>query len=318
MEKVSIIVPVYNASKVIERCIESIIKQTYEDIEIICINDGSKDDSLNILKKLSIKDKRIRIIDKVNGGVSSARNAGLNASKGKYIMFVDSDDYLLDTLVYELVNEIEKNNTDWVISNHIIKDNENIKNNFFVGKDNVMNRIEFIKKFNIYYSKSIFNQPWNKLYIREKINFYFDESKSLGEDLLFNIQYVNKIDNISYLNKNLYVYDISQDNSLTKKYRHTPEQFLYLYEEIYNKLFYKNGVFTSISFNIFTLKHYTGFINQKNNENTIEKRKDTYKFLVNFLNNTKNFYLYERLKKRLVFSKIVYFLINILYFILKR
>lgn len=91
---VSIIVPIYNTEKYLKKCIDSILVQTYDNLEVILVNDGSSDDSLNICKKYESFDSRIRIIDKKNGGLSSARNAGLDVCKGDYITFVDSDDYL--------------------------------------------------------------------------------------------------------------------------------------------------------------------------------------------------------------------------------
>ena len=94
MTKISIIVPVYNTEKFLEKCLNSLIKQTLKDIEIICINDGSIDNSLQILRKFANKDKRIQIINQTNSGLSIARNAGINKATGEYIGFVDSDDWV--------------------------------------------------------------------------------------------------------------------------------------------------------------------------------------------------------------------------------
>ena len=122
MAKVSIIIPVYNTEKFLKRCLDSIINQTFKDIEIVCVNDGSKDNSLNILKEYHQKDNRILIINQENSGVSAARNAGVIKSSGEYIMFVDSDDWIeLDTVesVYYI---IEKSNVD-VVKFNCITDN---------------------------------------------------------------------------------------------------------------------------------------------------------------------------------------------------
>ena len=97
-ELISIIIPIYNAEKYIERCINSLKNQTYKNIEIICINDGSTDNSLNILKRIAITDNRITIIEQENKGVSVARNKGIESAKGKYIMFLDADDWFELTL----------------------------------------------------------------------------------------------------------------------------------------------------------------------------------------------------------------------------
>jgi len=109
MEKISVIIPVYNTSKYLKRCLDSIINQTYVNLEIICINDGSKDNSLEILNQYKKKDDRIIIIDKENQGVSAARNDGIKNSTGMYITFVDSDDWLeldaIEILYKTLINE---------------------------------------------------------------------------------------------------------------------------------------------------------------------------------------------------------------------
>lgn len=101
--KISIIVPIYNCEKYLEQCIGSLVKQTYSDIEIILVNDGSTDSSLSICKKYSETDDRIQVINKKNGGVSSARNVGIKVSTGEYVIFVDADDWLsLDAQCWEL------------------------------------------------------------------------------------------------------------------------------------------------------------------------------------------------------------------------
>lgn len=104
--KFSIIIPIYNVEDYLSKCLDSVIEQTLMDIEIICVNDGSKDKSLNILQQYSNNDNRIRIISKENGGLSSARNAGLKVAKGDYICFLDSDDYAEPNLCERLYTEI--------------------------------------------------------------------------------------------------------------------------------------------------------------------------------------------------------------------
>ena len=94
MPKVSIVVAVYNVEKYVSKCIESILKQTFTDFELLLVNDGSKDSSLSILKEYALKDSRIDIIDKPNGGLSDARNTGMRKAQGKYIYFVDGDDFI--------------------------------------------------------------------------------------------------------------------------------------------------------------------------------------------------------------------------------
>ena len=117
-ELVSIILPIYNAEKYLERCLESIITQTYANIEIILINDGSTDNSINIIKEYAIKDSRIIIIDKENEGVSVARNIGILKARGKYICFVDADDYIEKSMIEKMKCCIDKENVDLVRINY--------------------------------------------------------------------------------------------------------------------------------------------------------------------------------------------------------
>ena len=118
MVKVSIIVPVYNVEKYLSTCLDSLINQTLTDIEIICVNDGSTDSSLAILKDFANKDSRIKILDKQNEGVSVARNLGIEVATGQYLMFVDSDDYLIENACEKALNIIEYDGSDICIFAH--------------------------------------------------------------------------------------------------------------------------------------------------------------------------------------------------------
>lgn len=138
MNLISVIIPVYNGEKYIKRCINSLINQTYKNIEIIIINDGSKDNSINIIKEISEKDKRIIIIDKENQGVSIARNAGIEKASGDYIMFVDVDDWVKTNMIEQMYKVIKKENVDIVKCNSINEFNnkatENKISNSLVNK----------------------------------------------------------------------------------------------------------------------------------------------------------------------------------------
>ncbi len=112
---VSIIVPVYNVEKYVSKCLESLINQTYENIEIICVNDGSKDSSLEIINKYALKDNRIIVYTKENGGLSDARNYGLTKAKGDFILFIDSDDFVDLTLIDKCVNKVKEDKSELVV-----------------------------------------------------------------------------------------------------------------------------------------------------------------------------------------------------------
>ncbi len=127
MPKVSIIIPVYNVEKYLQRCLDSVVNQTLKDIEIICVNDGSTDNSAIILEEFSKKDERIKIVNQKNGGLSRARNTGLEHSNGDYIGFLDSDDWI-DLDYYEKLHDAaERNNCDIAFADFIRKNEKNHK-----------------------------------------------------------------------------------------------------------------------------------------------------------------------------------------------
>lgn len=220
MEKdlISVIVPVYNAENTLERCVNSIIKQTYSNIEIILVNDGSKDSSLSTCNKLKLNNKNIRVIDSINKGVSSARNIGIKNAKGKYIMFADSDDYVDSKWCESLYSVVEENK--FCICNIYCVDY--INNNIYTEND-----IDtYIKKFSInqfyeVYKLKLLNQPYNKIYekkILDKSNIKFNEDLSLGEDLLFNLDYLLQCNEIEIINEKNYFYIKGQTDSLCNKF----------------------------------------------------------------------------------------------------
>ena len=118
MKKISVIVPIYNSEDYIDRCVRSIVEQSYKNIEIILVDDGSTDNSSMMCDEWAKNDKRVKVIHKENGGVSSARNEGLKIAKGDYISFVDSDDYIDKKMIEKMLNQMEKGNTDLVICNY--------------------------------------------------------------------------------------------------------------------------------------------------------------------------------------------------------
>ena len=213
MEKISIVVPIYNAKTTLERCIKSLINQTYKNIEIILVNDGSTDESVDICSKYFNIDKRIRVINKSNGGVSSARNAGMRVSTGKYIMFCDSDDYAYDNWCECLASSYKEGYL--LMSGYDILDGDKVWKNIVPNFDgNVIDKKRFMElKWYGFFS------PWNKIYKAKTIKdnqILFDEKLSKGEDLLFNLQYLSCIENdISFVKKSLYAYSKPNDRSLS-------------------------------------------------------------------------------------------------------
>lgn len=131
---ISVIVPVYNVEKFLENSVKSITEQTYKNLEIILVDDGSKDNSGNMCEELAKNDSIIKVVHKENGGLSSARNAGLNVATGKYIMFIDSDDFYELNSCEVLYNEIERTQADFVTGNyiHVTHDGKNGKIHYLI------------------------------------------------------------------------------------------------------------------------------------------------------------------------------------------
>lgn len=241
MKLVSIIVPVYNAEKTIKKCIDSILIQTYTNFELILINDGSKDSSLNILKKYENLDKSVIIISQNNAGVSTARNRGIKESKGEYILFVDSDDYIEENTLEILVKASEvNNNLDLAIGGlSIVKDN-NAKHLNAISEDKIFNNLEFLSKNELF--KFIVG-PCGKLFKTEIIknnNIKFDESLSLGEDTIFVLEYLKYTKDVKFISENLYFIN-ETEGSLSRRNRlDIFENIMIIYDKSKEVLEYRN------------------------------------------------------------------------------
>ncbi len=229
---VSIIVPVYNVEKYLSQCIDSLINQTYSNLEIILINDGSTDSSLLICKKYAFEDTRIQIVDQENKGLSEARNIGIDIAKGKYVSFLDSDDWL-ELLTFEKTVVIaEKNQYDLVFWQFIKEfDDKNIPYKGVFRQDTFFEEASLLmlhrriagplneEMKNPQYIDS-YVSAWGKLYslaIIKKNNLRFVDTKIIGsEDILFSFQYFGLIKNAFYLNEHLLHYRKDNPTSLTK------------------------------------------------------------------------------------------------------
>lgn len=200
---VSVIIPVYNVEKYIKRCITSLQQQDYDNIEIIVVDDGSPDRSGEIADELSVRDSRIRVFHKLNNGVSSARNVGIENSRGQYLMFVDADDWVDNNYVSVFTDLLENNSYDIAMNYNYYADNgsprwedSQIKNE--ISRDEAAEGI---------YNGKIFVAVWNKLYKRKYLDEYnirFREDIWFGEGMLFNIECLNHTMNVGILNKAIY------------------------------------------------------------------------------------------------------------------
>lgn len=215
--KISVIIPMFNAEKTIEQCINSILLQSYNDFELILINDGSNDNTLDICKRFAEVDKRIKLFDQNNKGVSFSRNLGLENAEGKYIAYVDADDTVEKEYLLNLVNMIEQDQSDMVVAcyNKISRNGRQVVKYGF----NDLYKFDDFTVIEKLSSLLLLATPWGKLFIKDKIKFKFRTDISLGEDVCFVLDYMSLIDSMSILDMALYNYriDIKAD-SLSKKY----------------------------------------------------------------------------------------------------
>lgn len=221
---VSIILPVYNSEKKIQKTIDSILNQTYNDYELIIINDGSTDSTSSICIDNQKKNpNNIIYVEQENKGVSNARNYGISMSHGKYIMFIDSDDTYEPNMVKKMVEILLNTDKEWGVCgyNRINeKYGSKIKKNIpkvEMSDDGITCQL-FIEKLQ---KNNLFNQIWNKIYISTIIksnNIRFDDKMSLSEDLKFNLEYIKNIKKAIYLDETLYSY-INSTSGLNLKYQ---------------------------------------------------------------------------------------------------
>lgn len=204
---VSVIVPCYNVEQYVDRCIESILKQSYKNIEILAIDDGSNDNTGRILDDLARKDERINVYHFENGGLSAARNRGLDRMNGEYVICVDSDDFLDTEMIREMMESSLKNEADIVVCNHWMFYDEGKIEYGDVQVDDWLNMSsqEAIKK--LFDGKSHFVAAWAKLY---KVNLWgglrYPEDIKFGEDMFLAHLLFDKAKCINYLGKPLYYY----------------------------------------------------------------------------------------------------------------
>lgn len=209
--KISVIIPVYNSSTYLRKCLDSVVNQTLKDIEIIVINDGSTDDSKNIIEEYLCKYKNIIFIDQGNKGIGKTRNIGIKKATGEYITFVDSDDYIKENMLEEYYKYAKKHNFDLVIGSYIKKiNNKEIifeNNKFKTGNVKTTPQILYLIEYG----------PWAKLYKREMLinnNIYFDEKRKY-EDMPFVSKALLKSKLIGQITEPYYYYIIHNNSETT-------------------------------------------------------------------------------------------------------
>ena len=229
MPLISIIIPIYNAGKYLSKCLHSIESQTYQDFEVILINDGSTDCSNEVCQKFANKDKRFTVITQTNGGASSARNRGIEVAKGEWITFIDADDYVEKDYLECLCKNIENEKT-FIIQGlkQVSSKGEEIKKIEF--EDSILTDTEIQKAFD---EKEIFEYGYTvaKLYNRDIINKHnikFNEQISYSEDMLFMLEYILHCNSIKFIEGANYNY-ITESSNLSQRYNsHESEYLLFI------------------------------------------------------------------------------------------
>lgn len=247
-KKISIIIPVYNAEKYLNQCLDSIINQTYTNLEIICVNGGSTDSSLNILNEYKKIDERFIIIDTTNEGVSISRNKGLAVMTGDYVMFVDSDDWIDLDNCEKAITQIQESSADVVIWSYVREfKNQSLPKEIF-KKDKIVFEDNDLKKLHRRFIglideelKDVENADalcpvWGKLYKTSLIkdnDIQFIDIRKIGtyEDGLFNLLIFYYVKKAIYINEYFYHYRKDNDKSITSQYKENLyENWMYLYD----------------------------------------------------------------------------------------
>lgn len=234
---ISIIIPVYNTEQYLPECIESILAQTFQDFELILVNDGSKDGSGKVCDEYAKKDERIRVIHKENGGVSKARNTGLDAAQGQYVMFCDADDYAEPQWCEMLYKQIQKHPKSWCFCGcHCVDANRN-----YTAENCVLHNEPIFESFPISNYKEVYDTNysallWNRIFdigvIREH-NIRFDEQMSVSEDVLFNLHYGAFCDEFAVVNMPLYNHRVYLNNEVEHLDGKRPKEMFYTNQQVY-------------------------------------------------------------------------------------
>ena len=284
--RISVLIPVYNAEKFLDESIPSVLNQTFDDIELICVNDGSPDNSLAILEDFASKDSRVKIINKENGGCGSARNRAITEAKGDYIYFFDPDDYILPNALEMLYRNIITNGSDLVICNFKkVSDtgdsNYNIDCSFYI--ETMFDDVNFNRfVFNCMdVKKDVLNShfaPWNKLYKKEFLDSYDDFLFDLGiafDDVPFHIKSMLRANKISYVPEHLYEYKYNP-NSVNNTASNGKDIFRII--DIVENILKKENCTSDFKneFELFTISHIIAYMVSTNSEEYLTRAKEVF------------------------------------------
>lgn len=334
MKKISVIAPIYNVEQFLSVFLHSIKEQKMKDIEIVLVDDGSTDDSLKIAREYAETDERVVVLHKENGGVSSARNAGIEIATGEYLYIVDSDDWLENDALERLWNEASKNHSDIIYGMHYLHVGDrqtkrgSFPNAFFTTDSNTINEIQcaLMNNNDIKCNCSEFKTinglggaPWKGMVKRSIISengIRFNERlRKLGEDILFWQEVYEHVKSVSYIEEPIYHYR-KADNSLSHGYK---QDLLDIYRRVFaeEEKYLEDYKKTTEHWNAYYfrvllyIKQAMGFY-FKNRNNTSDE-KDRYRLFVETLNSEP----YRSAIKSVPLSKLVLYKAKVRVFLLK-
>lgn len=278
MAIISVIVPIYNVELYLSRCLNSILNQSYSDIEIILVDDGSTDNSHQLAESFQNQDNRIKLVRKQNGGLSSARNLGISLATGKYISFIDSDDYVEKDFLESLINSCIANETKISMCGRFEKNEATTRENFIFENEQIWDSREAIKRLLTW--NGIDSSACDKLFLRELFDdVKFPEGK-YNEDIFVLFHLIHKANNISHIGRSKYYYclrpsSITQEKFSEKKL-HLMEASKHIFDFIEQT--YPELIEEANSFKYCNLIYIGGLLATNN---AIKKHPDYYRFYRN-------------------------------------
>lgn len=323
---VSVIIPVYNVEKFLNRCVDSILSQTYKNIEIILVDDGALDSSPQICDEYGYKDIRVKVVHKQNGGLASARNAGLKVANGDYVLFVDSDDWIKNNTVEDLLNIAVKNKVDFVrfipVSAGYPDRPDGTPINFGTEdfmEEGVYNKGKMIKDIypRLFVTRQLTMGPivaaWRSLYNRKFLvdnNLYFDEEVKYSEDAIFSAKVVYNSNKFYYIKGGYYYNYFYNTSSITKSFKKDRWDICKILSSTFKKEF-ENKKDYDFSKQLH-LEDIYNVLNALGQNTHIESFKERYTYIKNIFNDdfTKQSMKYISLTDVSVKLKIILYLIK--------
>lgn len=252
--KVSVIIPVYNGEETIEKCVASVLGQSFRDIEVLAVDDGSRDSSLSLLTRLAQKDSRLCLLRKANGGVASARNLAINQARGQYLFFADSDDDLPPGALERLVAAMEQPQCDMVIAPYNEVVGSLSVQRGFLAQNQMLTQLQFLDHLSEYPNSFFYAVLWNKLYRRDLIiknSIRCDDRLPWGEDFAFNTLYYRYVRNVATLEEPVYNYNRNLSGLALSTARGCvlhpffSIKVKYWLQRYYNQLFVETGLYAA-------------------------------------------------------------------------